>query len=334
MHTIFHKLSLRVRRKCTRANLLLLSVIILSALVVADRYYREIYLSIAYRIKDMKMERIGNRILENRKRLQTHQNYVTNYTILTDPYFTVQLADLPQNPSIQPICERTVLKYVDFKLCPHIRDELLINEFRKGHWFDIEVATMIRMVQEIPNAGFIDVGASIGYFTVPMLVAMDHKVKVIAIDPMPGNIRSIKAAVDANNIPYNSISVIQRAIADTVDKNVTFYMAQGFHSGGLHQTSGSDAVSFPDKASYNVTTATFDSHILPVAKAMNISTAVIKIDIEGAECLAIKGAKKFLAEIYVPYIMTYIFYATHHAGVCGRNARNTGGLKLLSVLFL
>lgn len=51
-------------------------------------------------------------------------------------------------------------------------------------------------------------------------------------------------------------------------------------------------------------TATFDSHVLPVAKAMNVTSAVLKLDIEGAECLALQYTEKFLAEINVLYIIS------------------------------
>ena len=43
--------------------------------------------------------------------------------------------------------------------------------------------------------------------------------------------------------------------------------------------------------------------LLPHLKLNNLSEAVIKIDVEAAEPLVFLGGKKFLRNIYIPYIM-------------------------------
>lgn len=119
---------------------------------------------------------------------------------------------------------------------------------------------------------------------------------------MPDALASLIASMRMNKVRQDSYAIIQRALADTVDESVSFKLYKRYFLGAISGKTGG-AYEHGTPAPYQVLTATLDSHVLPVAMALNITTAVLKIDTEGAECLIMKEAKKFFANIYVPYIM-------------------------------
>lgn len=256
-------------------------------------------MTIAYKVQEHLEDQIVSVIERNREKLQAYDRYPINYTVLKDSYYVLQPKDISKNMGPDPVCENVDFRFMNFQLCPHAKCDHQMEGLRKRTWFIYQADIFIRLLQEIPNAALIDLGANIGYFIVPAMVAMGNRLRAIAVEPMPRNVRSLATALESNKIPRESYAIIKRAIADTADENVTF----GIPDDPNWTVGGMDKSKTKYPKSITVLTATFDSHVLPVAKAMNITTAIVKLDVEGAECLSIRGAKKFFAHIHVPYIM-------------------------------
>lgn len=250
---------------------------------------------------------MGEVILKNRQKFDTN-SYPVNFSVLKDPYFVVQ-----PSRKAAPTCELVKLDFVKFNLCTFTKNDVVLNQVReKTVYVGDEIDTMVRLVQEVPNAALVDIGAHIGLVSAPVMVATNNKVKIIAVEASPINVQGYLATMEANGVPHDSYVMVQRAIADTVDESLSFHIPDGVpHNaiGTLSEKTGFTPA-WLQAAPYRVLTATLDSHVLPVAKAMNITTAILKMDIEGCECLATRRAKKFLQEIFVPYILVELL---HHS---------------------
>lgn len=246
------------------------------------------------------------------------QNYQTNYSVLTDRYYVVQ------EPTDQRSDRRTWPKCIEmhsfletYSVCPYLTTDFMLRgalESPDGIWESVEVQALVNWLKMIPNLAYVDIGANIGLWIFPVARALKNTVKIIAVEANPVNVRSLIAGFNENKVPKNLYAIIEKAIDDTVDETVVLV------SGGTNQN-----LSAPDRirstnggvlgkiiddrnefngTTFSVSTATIDSHVLPVAKAMNITAAILKIDIEGSECFALRRFSNFLKNIYVPLIMT------------------------------
>jgi len=162
---------------------------------------------------------------------------------------------------------------------------------------------MLRLLQLTPSADFIDMGANIGAVSLPLMAALKPKRKFIAAEPNPENIDALLMGIHRNHFSFSNFAIIKRAFTNTVDEKMVLVMDSQSSNGGLRQQINDPTNIFTGKR-MEVLSATMDSHILPVAKAMNITNAILKLDMEGTECLAVQHAVDFFTEINVPYIYT------------------------------
>ena len=134
----------------------------------------------------------------------------------------------------------------------------------------------------------IDGGANIGIYTLAFLSVVGNKGKVIAIEPMNYAVNEIKRLASINN--FKDPIVIEGALSNEVGSaSLDFSEGVGF---------GSIVRGFGGKETINVKTYTIDGIVLTEDLQ---SLDFIKLDIEGAELLALNGAiksiKKFKPKI-------------------------------------
>jgi FkbM family methyltransferase len=147
------------------------------------------------------------------------------------------------------------------------------------------------------NETFVDVGANAGAYT--LMIANNYKgkgVKVIAIEAHPGNYEALCRNIDINK--FRDVKTINKAASD--HKGI-ISLYERSHDGGRVD---SELYSL-----YNVTVLDQYNVIHPEGRALQLEcdtmdnmladqrTDVIKMDIEGAEVLALKGAAKILGEV-------------------------------------
>jgi FkbM family methyltransferase len=143
---------------------------------------------------------------------------------------------------------------------------------------------------------FIDVGANVGLYT--LTVANEYKdkaVKVIAIEAHPENFRALCRNIQANE--FGNVSAINKAVSDHKGMVTLYERSQD------GTRADSDLYSL-----YNIYLAQ-NNIIHPNGKPLNLDcdtldnmltdqrADVIKIDIEGAEVLALKGATNTLKRL-------------------------------------
>jgi FkbM family methyltransferase len=122
----------------------------------------------------------------------------------------------------------------------------------------------------------IDVGANVGTFTVKAAKLVGDKGLVVAIEPEPMNLALLQRNIDSCNL--NNVKVIRKAVWDKAAK-VWLYLSK--HSGGHSLCYASeDRIEVEADCLDNIVAELGLSHV-----------DFIKIDVEGAEPEALRGAE-------------------------------------------
>ena len=143
------------------------------------------------------------------------------------------------------------------------------------------------------NETFVDVGANIGVHS--LKVAHDYKdksVNIIAIEAHPETYHALLKNIECNN--FKNIRGINKAVSDHKG-TVTLYENREYDkitgSSHLHHHLSSILNTFNENSALQVECDTLDNILA------NNKVDVMKIDIEGAEVLALKGATNTLKKL-------------------------------------
>lgn len=143
-----------------------------------------------------------------------------------------------------------------------------------------------------PGNTVIDIGANVGYYTVLAAYAVKNNGAVIAFEPDAENCRLLDANVKYNN--FSNVLVRPYAVSDSNGKKL-------FDS---HTASkGESALAVKNSSSTRtIQSVTLDSEV----KRLKLQkVTVIKMDIEGAEILALQGAKETIRKNPVTLFIEY-----------------------------
>ncbi|MCK8479554.1 FkbM family methyltransferase [Psychroserpens algicola] len=134
------------------------------------------------------------------------------------------------------------------------------------------------------HSAIYDVGANIGY-TALLALIQDPNRQIILVDPNPQALQ--KAAM---NIIQNSLGsraqYLTAFVGDTLDDTVKFYTIGAGAAGSMYASHAETASSM--NSSMDVKTVTLDS----IFDHYGLQPDLVKIDVEGAETLVMKAAKK------------------------------------------
>lgn len=157
-----------------------------------------------------------------------------------------------------------------------------VNEMRRIVNYGWEREYVQAMVSELRADDVLyDIGANIG------LVALHSRCRTIAFEPDPGFFGRLKRNIDLN--PNARVTALPVAVGDS-DGTTTLYTdgTDGYSPSLIDQHRGSSAAG---RGTSEVQTATLDSL---VANGQLPAPSVLKMDIEGAEILALRGADGLL----------------------------------------
>lgn len=157
----------------------------------------------------------------------------------------------------------------------------------------------------------VDVGANIGFYTLESSLAVGPTGRVISIEAAPPHLETLRKNVQLNGM--NNVSLIEMAVGDSVGQ-ATLTLPKGGNPGmfTLGQVDGDEA--------YGVALRPLDDLL---AEQRIHSVALIKMDIEGSEYRALRGAAKTLAT-YKPALLVELNEVALHR--CGSSAREVKDL--------
>lgn len=132
----------------------------------------------------------------------------------------------------------------------------------------------------------VDVGAHVGYYTLLAARLVGPEGKVYAFEPEPENYATLQKNVGTNG--YGNVTLVPRAVSDRTDKVKLFLSSQGNDRHSIYPNPRSCL----REPSIEVATINLDEFL---AAEGRLHVDLIKMDIEGAELLALQGMHQLLS---------------------------------------
>jgi FkbM family methyltransferase len=152
----------------------------------------------------------------------------------------------------------------------------------QGSFEQAEIETLTEAAR--PGTVAIDAGAHVGVFTIPLARAVGTAGAAWAIEPLPENVRRLRANLRANGL--HNVTVLAAAASD-VDGQVAFEVAGDSAYGSTREVlSGWGTAEVIQVSAVRLDTE-WRRHGMP-------RVSVIKIDVEGAELRVLRGAENLL----------------------------------------
>ena len=139
----------------------------------------------------------------------------------------------------------------------------------------------------------VDLGANIGYFTLLSARLVEPKGRIFSFEPEPKNYNYLKKNIELNN--YNHAQPFQKAVSD---KNGTTKLFICDYDTGHHTINKQDGIQAYSRGrivkerSIDIETVALDNFL----KERTNRVDVIKMDVEGAEMLALSGMDRVLKD--------------------------------------
>lgn len=137
-----------------------------------------------------------------------------------------------------------------------------------------------------PGNTAVDAGANIGVITTFMSKLVGEQGCVIAIEMMPDTASMLRSTIALNDL--RNVHVVERALSDRADETVVATVVPGLHG----QASIVSARTGRQTTEAAVQTTTLDAVLADIEEI-----GIIKLDLEGAELAALKGAKDALKRV-------------------------------------
>lgn len=140
----------------------------------------------------------------------------------------------------------------------------------------------------------VDLGANIGYFTLLAAKIVGEEGRVYAFEPEPRNFKYLGKNIELNG--YNNIVPVHKAVSDRSGKTKLFICSYDTGHHTINQYEGIRVQKpnlIEEKEVYvEIETTTLDEFF----EKREQSISVIKMDVEGAEMLALSGMNKMISQ--------------------------------------
>jgi len=171
-------------------------------------------------------------------------------------------------------------------------NDVISNSIRSGKIFDKEILDIAK--KYITNDSItLDVGSNFGQMAIMFSNLVGEQGKVYAFDADPFIFSILEKNIIANN--KKNITAIFGAVHH-INNEILYFPLQDFEK---FETYGSYGIDYVNKNGRPIQTITIDS--------LNIESPIsfMKIDIQGGDLLALKGAKKTILKHKMPIIFEY-----------------------------
>jgi FkbM family methyltransferase len=196
-------------------------------------------------------------------------------------------------------------------LPPQWRGKGTTGVFALRHLYERELAYLERFVS--PGMVFVDAGANCGIYTVAAARLVGPSGRVLSFEPGSQAFSVLKRNVELNQ--FHNVRAYRAALCDKNGKARLYHSEQGQTSFSLGCPKNA-RVDFEE-----VTTRTLES-VLEEDGADQVG--LIKLDVEGAEELVLRGVEKIIVHSHPTIILEMNAFATE-----GMNLRRTGSWELL-----
>jgi FkbM family methyltransferase len=161
---------------------------------------------------------------------------------------------------------------------------------------------VLRWIQELlqPGSTFFDVGAHYGWMSLAACHRVGAKGKVVAFEPSPPLLECLQYNKEANG--FQQLDIVSKAVSQSDGQLVTLYVANGGNSflNSLFDHPMELVAGVPEqKETIEVQTVTLDEF----SKTRKLQPDLVKIDVEGAELLVLRGCRRMLAEYRPRFIV-------------------------------
>jgi FkbM family methyltransferase len=175
-------------------------------------------------------------------------------------------------------------------LVPNIQEPVGWHLFIDGRYEPREVDWVLRQLR--PGDTFIDCGANIGAFTIPVAKRVGPSGRVLAIEASPRVLPYLRESVARNRL--TNVTICPVAVDAEDGGMTTFYEAEAgrFGGGSLLAERGGQAASVPTRS---LDALIAEYHIRDVR--------VLKIDVEGCEDRVLRGGSALLAGENAPAVL-------------------------------
>ncbi len=193
----------------------------------------------------------------------------------------------PGGSGFVPIAGRVITELPgDLRLYVDLADRVIGMNILHGI-YELEEAEFVRSLLA-PGDHVLDVGANIGYFSVQMASWVGQEGSVVAFEPVPANLALLTRSIAENGFE-NRIRVVPGVVANEAGETdlLTVDVRHGFNSGGAFIVGEGGATPFEHRR-IRVTKIPLDGFEMPRP------VSFIKLDVEGAEGLALRGARQLL----------------------------------------
>lgn len=161
--------------------------------------------------------------------------------------------------------------------------------------YEPEVSAVVRSLLR-PGATFIDVGANIGWFSLLAASVVGPGGRVIAVEPNPLNVSLLRQSAKENG--FDNIEVFNVALGD---RPGAVALETDGSNGRIIPIDGPPAA--PLEASFVVPAFSLDDLL---AASMPAAVDVVKMDVEGAEPMVLRGAQGVLST-FRPVLVTEFY---------------------------
>lgn len=168
----------------------------------------------------------------------------------------------------------------EYRMTGLVAGDVISGQIAFNGFYEYELSkAILRLSKE--GGLFVDVGANIGYFTLLWLSGNSNN-KAFSIEPAPRNQNLLAENIAANSL-HEKVEIIPKAAGDSA-KTVSFDLGPEEQTGWGGLSSGTEG-----RQSVEVDMVRID-------EIVTTPIAVMKIDVEGADTLVIKGCEKLLKE--------------------------------------
>lgn len=218
-----------------------------------------------------------------------------------------------QHPWVLNSCQVNVRGIGRFHLRPHCDD--------LWHVLPAAEPAVVRAMREFLKPGdvFVDAGANIGIYTVLAAKLVGSRGKVVSIEMMPDTFERLRTHVELNDL--HNVNTVNLALSDVAGESV-IATVEAERCGQATISRGNDR--FGKGLHVHVLTGTLDE-ICTGLDRVNF----MKIDLEGAEALALKSARATLARTAHVVFESWLGKATDESKV--RNILQAAGFSLMQL---